>query len=364
MVSENLLEISPIIGHSNSMFTDFEKASDLVERPQKCVDRLSSPCRGTHYLLLFTDASVKGCGAHLGDLTVCGMRSVAETSLFTNILELKAVFVYLGFYVAFNTVQVISRRVLKAVCLALKALQSDLQNKRVLFASNNATVVSYLNKQGGGPLLRNVSGGLMAFYNPRAILLRACHIEGCLSLIADILFGREKIIHTEWLLHPKVFLVVYKVWRKPMAEMFATKLNKKTTSKHFTSPRLQCNGSRCIQYLVASTRRLCLLSSSFHSKTDTKMRIYACHMIVVAPGWPGMNWFWDLIDLSTKPPLLPYWETPLRQPFSQRFQQNLPYLNLHVWHVDSRPNYLKNSQSVADRTRPSASENRCKLYPP
>ena len=62
---------------------------------------------------------------------------------------------------------------------------------------------------------------------------------------------------------------------------------------------------------------------------------------------------WDLIDLSTKPPLrLPHWETLLKQPFSQRFYQNLQYLNLHVWHLDSRPNYLKNSQeSVAEKIK-------------
>ena len=45
-----------------------------------------------HNLLVFTDASVKGWGAHLGDLTVSRMWSVTETSLHINILELKAVF--------------------------------------------------------------------------------------------------------------------------------------------------------------------------------------------------------------------------------------------------------------------------------
>ena len=63
-----------------------------------------------------------------------------------------------------------------------------------------------------------------------------------------------------------------------------------------------------------------------------------------------MSWFWDLIELSTKPPvLLPHWETLLKQPFSQRFHQNLQYLNLHVWHLDSRPKFLKNS--VAERMK-------------
>ena len=45
-----------------------------------------------HNLLLFTDASVKGWGAHLGDLTVSGLWSDTEANLHINILELKAVF--------------------------------------------------------------------------------------------------------------------------------------------------------------------------------------------------------------------------------------------------------------------------------
>ena len=96
--------------------------------------------------------------------------------------------------------------------------------------------------------------------------------------------------------------------------------------------------------------QLCLLSNSSHHKGSSKMRSYACQMIVVAPGWPGMSWFWDLIELSTKSPLLlPHRETLLKQPFSQRFHQNLPYLNLHVWHLNSRLNHLKNSQGPWQR---------------
>ena len=47
VVFENPLEIAPITEHSNPLFRDFVKVSDLVERPKKCVDRLSSSCRGT-----------------------------------------------------------------------------------------------------------------------------------------------------------------------------------------------------------------------------------------------------------------------------------------------------------------------------
>ena len=49
VISENPLEISPIVGHSNPMLRDFEEACELVERPKHCLSRLSSPYRGTQF---------------------------------------------------------------------------------------------------------------------------------------------------------------------------------------------------------------------------------------------------------------------------------------------------------------------------
>ena len=78
-----------------------------------------------HNLLLFKNVSVKGWGAHLENQTVSGMWSDTETNLHINVLELKAVY------------------------LAIRSFQSHLMIKKVLVASDNATVVSYLNKQAG-----------------------------------------------------------------------------------------------------------------------------------------------------------------------------------------------------------------------
>ena len=30
-----------------------------------------------------------------------------------------------------------------------------------------------------------------------------------------------------------------------------------------------------------------------------KMTTYRCRIIMIAPAWPGMSWFWDLVILST-----------------------------------------------------------------
>ena len=277
-----------------------------------------------HNLLLFTDASVKGWGAHLGDLTVSGLWSDRETNLHINILELKAVF------------------------LAIRSFQSHLLKKKVLVASDNSTVVAYLNKQGGTHSLEMclMLWRLMAFCHPRAILLRARHIQGCLNVIADSLSRRDKVIQTEWSLHPKIFLRICQIWHKPMIDLFATKMNNKLPL--YVSPVPDPN-AMAVDALNISWEAMdgyVYCPRALIPKVVQKMRSYACQMIVVAR---------DELVLGShrpfhKPPLfLPHWEWLLKQPFSQKFHQNLPYLNLHVWHLDSRPNHLKNSQAQWQR---------------
>ena len=79
-----------------------------------------------HALQIFTDASNEGWGAHLDDHTARGTWSLPESKLHINHLELKAVF------------------------LALKEFRTLVCNKTVLIATDNATVVAYINKEGGG----------------------------------------------------------------------------------------------------------------------------------------------------------------------------------------------------------------------
>ena len=78
-----------------------------------------------HALQIFTDASKEGWGAHLNEFTARGTWSLPESKLHINYLELKAVF------------------------LALKEFQNLCTNKIVLVATDNTTVMSYINKEGG-----------------------------------------------------------------------------------------------------------------------------------------------------------------------------------------------------------------------
>ena len=158
-----------------------------------------------HNILIFTDASNQGWGAHLENMTVSGNWTDQEKLLHINVLELKAVF------------------------RALKSFQNSVQNKRILIASDNATVVSYLNKQGGTHSwdVCLLVWCILAYCNPRNILIRARHFQGCLNVIADSLSRRDKIIQREWSLHPQIFTLICKVWHTPMVDMFATKMNHK-----------------------------------------------------------------------------------------------------------------------------------------
>ena len=78
-----------------------------------------------HALQLFTDASNEGWGPHLGDHTAKGVWSDSESQLHINFLELKA------------------------VLLALKKFEQQCWGQIILIATDNTTVVSYINKEGG-----------------------------------------------------------------------------------------------------------------------------------------------------------------------------------------------------------------------
>ena len=90
-------------------------------------------------------------------------------------------------------------------------------------------------------------------------------------------------------------------WHKPMVDMFATKLNHKP--QIYVSPVPDANAMN-IDALNISWEGLdgyAFCPVALIPKVIQKMSTYRCKMIVVAPGWPGMHWFWDLVNLSTNP---------------------------------------------------------------
>ena len=97
-----------------------------------------------------------------------------------------------------------------------------------------------------------------------------------------------------------------------------------------SSPRPKCLGHRCSEHKLVRSHCLCLPSHGSPSHGDPKIRQSCCLIIVIAPGWLGMPWFWDLVQLSTEIPL-PMSRTLLKQSHNYVFHSNPQNINLHAW---------------------------------
>ena len=173
------------------------------------------------------------------------------------------------------------------------------------------------------------------------ITLKARHIPGCLNVMANLLSRSNQVQSTEWSLHPQVFKQICLKWFTPHVDLFATHLNHKLPL--YVSPipdpnawdidALSIDWTGLTAYAYPPTALLHMVIQ--------KIRQCHCLIIVIAPGWPGMPWFWDLVQLSTEIPLqLPVSTTLLKQSHNYVFHNNPQHLNLHAWSlgVDSSKN--------------------------
>jgi len=157
----------------------------------------------TPSLVVYTDASLEGWGAHCGMDTAQGKWTAEESLLNINTLELKAVF------------------------LALRAFSQTLTGHVVQVATDNTTVVAYINKQGGTKSwdLCALLWLIMVYCRQRTISLSARHIPGCINVLADQLSRRGQALHTEWSLHQDIFKQLCRMHGSPLIDLFATRFN-------------------------------------------------------------------------------------------------------------------------------------------
>ena len=277
-----------------------------------------------HALQIFTDASKEGWGAHLNEFTARVSWSVPESKLHINYLELKAVF------------------------LALKEFQSLCVDKIVLVATDNTTVIAYINKEGGmrsGPLC-DLLWRILTWCSQRQVTLKARHIPGHLNVIADKLSRLGETIQTKWSLLPEVFQQLCNQWHRPQIDLFATRFNHKLPQFVSPVPDTLAVAVDALTLPWDDLDAYAFPPTAILGKVVEKLLDSPCkRLILIAPGWPNMPWFWDLVTMSSQVPLsLPNLPSLLTQPFNQIPHRNLTNLNLHAWLLE--PQKSKNRASL------------------
>ena len=157
-----------------------------------------------HNKVLWKDASKWGWGAHLGTHQVAGQWPKELINHHINWLEMRAVW------------------------NALIEFQEEIQGENLLIRCDNATVVAYINKQGGTksiPLCL-LLWDMMQWCLKHNIHIHAAHIPGKKNCLADKLSRGQKLVRlTEWTLKPSIVQHIFQIMGTPNIDLFATGAN-------------------------------------------------------------------------------------------------------------------------------------------
>ena len=205
-----------------------------------------------------------------------------------------------------------------------------------MIATDNSTVVSFINKQGGthSPTLLWLTVELLLWLEAQNIIVRARHIPGCLNVIADHLSRPNQPISTEWSLHPEIVERIFRVWGTPEVDMFATLSN--SHLPRFMSPIPEPRALAVDALSLDWQGRSVYMFPPFPllNKVMQKLRsTQAAEVILVASRWPSQPWFQRLLRLCVEHPLvLPYRRDLLSQQDQKYISDGKSY-HLHVWRL-------------------------------
>ena len=150
------------------------------------------------------------------------------------------------------------------------------------------------------------------------------------NVVADKLSRLGHAIQTGWSLLQEVFQTICSRWHRLQIDLFATRFNKLPL---FVSP-VPHSLATAVDALSLPWEDLDAYAfppAAILGKVVEKLQDSPCkRIILIAPGWPNMPWFWDLVTMSSQIPLnLSFLPNLLTQPFNEIPHRNLTNLNLH-----------------------------------
>ena len=260
-------------------------------------------------LVITTDASGQGWGAVLHPHRVSGVWSKEEALDHINTLELKA------------------------VLLALQNLESLVVGHSLLIRSDNMTVVSFINHQGGTHSLSlcRLALDLWEWCLRRRILLHAAHIPEE-NIVADFL-SRGKYLPTEWVLNRAVFRTIYRMFSPPPEiDLFASALNFRLPKYCSRCPDAQAWKIDALSFPWTGLRLYAFPPFSLLPRILDKLAQDEADLLLVAPFWPQWPWFPRLLRLLVGlPRMLPVLKDLVVQPMSLIPHPKVESLHLSLW---------------------------------
>ena len=168
----------------------------------------------------------------------------------------------------------------------------------MLLRSDNMTVVSYINTEGGTESLSlcMLTWKVLQWCNLRNIRIRAVHIAGVDNQSAD-LFSRMRVLPAEGALHRAMVLQMFSLYGTPNIVLFISREN--THRPVYCSWRMEQEVWAIDALSVPWDRldRYAYLPLALNNRVINKVKAHKCLVIIVAPVWPRRQWYSRILEM-------------------------------------------------------------------